>query len=77
MYNDDFHRHDDIPSYNYHVNTLDQDTALAMTLEKFEAEMQRLQIRARRAARRPAHRRALENGAVRLTRASGPPTGLA
>ncbi len=66
--NDDFHLNDDTPTYLWTVDTLDQGTALAMTPEAFEAEMRRLSDRARRQSRKPAHRRALKAGAVRLVR---------
>ena len=52
--------------YLWTVDTLDQDVALAMTPEEFAAEMRRLSDRARRRARRPAHRRALNAGAARV-----------
>lgn len=58
--------HLDTPTYLWTADTLDQDAALAMTPEEFEAEMKRLDICARRRERRPAHRRALKTGAVRL-----------
>lgn len=66
MYDDDFHRSDETPPYLYTVDTLDQNIALAMMPEEFEAEMRRLSARARRRSRRPAHRNALKAGAVRL-----------
>jgi hypothetical protein len=54
------------PTYLWTADTLDQETARAMTLEESEAEMKRLQIRASRRSRRPTHRLALKAGAARL-----------
>jgi hypothetical protein len=70
--NDQFERdlQDGNPTYLYTADTLDVDTAASMSADEFTAEMQRLRDRAAIArrinSRRPAHRRALKSGAVRL-----------
>lgn len=68
MNDHDYHLDDaDTPNYLWTADTLDQDAAMAMSEEEFKAEMKRLQIRAQRRSRKPAHRRALTTGAARLT----------
>jgi hypothetical protein len=73
MHDHDYHLDDlDTHSYLWTADTIDRDDALAMSLEEFEAAMMRLQIRARRRSRKPAHRRALKTGAARLSARTSP-----
>lgn len=66
--------YEELNDYLYTADTLDRDSAMAMTPEEFAAEMQRLRnvraLDARVTRRRLAHRRALKAGAARLVRRS-------
>lgn len=66
--------YEELNDYLYTADTLDRDSAMAMTPEEFAAEMQRMRnvraLDARVTRRRLAHRRALKAGAARLVRRS-------